>query len=136
MSEIALRILALGAGDVIDEAAAHLVQQGYAVAQVDEVNQARKLIAQGGFDVVVLDGQAQGFSALQPKSDTERPWLVLESGGGRSAGPGHVIRLALPVGRVQLCDAVHKVMNDAHPPVVRPVETSAKTRKEKSKVSA
>jgi hypothetical protein len=91
------RILALGRGETLDRAAAGLTAQGYAVAQVDDRRQARRLLKAGDFDLVLADGESKALAELASEAGGTRPWLLLGRADGPVATPENAVWLTPPV---------------------------------------
>jgi DNA-binding response OmpR family regulator len=129
MANEVYRVLALGESDMLDRAAASLTAEGYVVAQVDDRKRARKLLAAGGFDAVVADGESRSVSELLRAEAGGRPWILLGRTDGPVAMPEHALWLAEPVSQAELCRQVQTL-------VARSRKAEAPARRAKEKAAA
>jgi len=110
MAHDVFRILALGGGEALDRAAAGLTAQGYAVAQVDDRKQARRLLKTGDFDLVLADGESKALSELVTEAGGARPWILLGRADGPVATPENAVWLTPPVGNEALAERVQTLV--------------------------
>jgi hypothetical protein len=104
------RILALGRGEVLDRAAAGLTARGYAVAQVDDRRQARRLLKAGDFDLVLADGESKALAELASEAGGARPWLLLGRADGPVGTPENAVWLTPPVANEALVERVQALV--------------------------
>lgn len=113
MAREVYRILALGEGEVVDRTAANLTTEGYAVAQVDDRKQARRLLKAGDFDLVVADGASRVVTDLMAEAGDGRPWILLGKAEGRSATPSYAVRLTPPVTTEALVERIQTLVAES-----------------------
>ncbi|MDH4229676.1 MAG: hypothetical protein OEW11_08040 [Nitrospirota bacterium] len=104
------RILALGGGEVLDKLSACLAGQGYAVLQVGDSSQARRMLEAGDVDAVVATATARALPDLLAEDATGRPWIVL---GHPESGPvpeGRVTVLGSAVSSTLLCKELARLL--------------------------
>jgi len=104
------RILALGRGEALVRAAAALSAQGYAVAQVDDRKQARRLLKAGDFDLVVADGESKALAELISGAGGARPWVLLGRADGPVETPDNAVWLTPPVTNEALVERVQALV--------------------------
>lgn len=122
------RVLTLGSGELLDRVAACLAEEGYAVAQVDDRQHARRLLKAGAFDIVVADGESRALSALLNAGGV-RPWILLGRADGPLAAPDHALWLDPGVSKEELCGQIEAMIRRAREapaaPAKKPREKAA-----------
>ncbi len=129
MASDVVRILALGRGETVDRAASGLTGEGYAVAQVDDRRQARRLLKAGDFDVVVADGESKALSELVSEAGGGRPWILLGRADGPVATPENAVWMTPPVQTEALIDRVQELVAAARKPAQKTAGQRAATQK-------
>lgn len=125
-----VRILALGRGEALVRAAAGLSEQGYAVAQVDDRRQARRLLKAGDFDLVVADGDSKALAELATEAGGARPWLLLGQADGPVATPENAVWLTTPVANEALAERVQALVAEGRKAAERaPAQKAQEARK-------
>ncbi len=105
------RILALGTGSALDRAAACLTNEGFAVMQVSEPEQARSMLQNGAVDLVVCDGKSKPMLGLLPEPGHGLPWVVLQHDGSPPPGlSGPVMFMEVPVSSGALCGEIKELI--------------------------
>jgi hypothetical protein len=104
------RILALGRGEALVRAAAALSAEGYAVAQVDDRRQARRLLKAGDFDLVLADGESKALAELATEAGGARPWVLLGRADGPVETPENAVWLTPPVPNAALVERVQALV--------------------------
>lgn len=113
MEQQVVRVLTLGTGRTLDRVAACLTGEGYAVAQVDDRQHARRLLKAGGFDVVVADGESRALPELLTAAGGARPWILLGRADGPLATPDHALWLDPAVSKEELCRQIEATVRRA-----------------------
>lgn len=124
------RILALGRGEALVRAAAALAASGYAVAQVDDRKQARRLLKAGDFDLVLADGESKALAELASEAGGARPWVLLGRADGPVATPENAIWLTPPVPDAALVDRVQALVATGRQAAQKPAEARKAAQKE------
>jgi DNA-binding response OmpR family regulator len=141
MASDVVRILALGRGEHLDRAAAGLTGEGYAVAQVDDRKQARRLLKSGDFDVVMADGESKALSELASEAGGGRPLILLGRADGPVATPDNAVWMAPPVQTEALIDRVQELVSAARKPAQKtagqkvPAHKASEARKASARVA-
>jgi hypothetical protein len=130
-----VRILALGRGEALVRAAAGLSEQGYAVAQVDDRKQARRLLKAGDFDLVLADGESKALAELASESGGTRPWLLLGKADGPVATPKNAVWLTPPVANEALAERVQSLVDTRRKAERPPAQKAAEARKASARVA-
>ena len=132
MTKTVDRILALGGGAALDDAARYLSREGYVVAQVTDPAHARHLLKEGDFSLVLAQGEVNGLTAMLRRHAPERPWLYLGKGGGEGLPPELGMRLELPLTRIRLLAEVAALLQANQAPGTRPRKGHGKGLKERT----
>jgi hypothetical protein len=133
MEQQVVRVLTLGTGEMLDRVAACLTGEGYAVAQVDDRQHARRLLKAGGFDIVVADGESRALPELLTATGGARPWILLGRADGPLATPDHALWLDPAVSKEELCSQIEAtIRRAAKAREAQAKETQAKKPREKA----
>jgi DNA-binding NtrC family response regulator len=138
MEQQVVRVLTLGTGEMLDRVAACLTGEGYAVAQVDDRQHARRLLKAGGFDIVLADGESRALPEMLTATGSERPWILLGRADGPLATPDHALWLDPAVSKDELCGQIEAMIRraaearQAHEKQAQEKQAQAKKPREKA----